>query len=333
MDQRSGRPAESKFQNLCDQTRLTCNRALQDDHGWDFIVEIPALQTHGLPADKVPAPKQVLIQVKSTNGKSVTTKMKVSNAIKLATNELPCFVILFHACGDGSERIYVRHFWKELIECALKRGREASAAGKPAYKAMMTVSFNTCDEHSGDLIDWMKRIVNKLPKEYGSEKRTLGDELGYIGYKDGRNYRAEVTFNPPVGVEELVDHQLGLTDYLPVSRIKLIDSRFGIDDPDPIVESEGGRFQWKRNNAREYSVVLQSSNGDIISLSATVKCPDIPGLPSENFKWIIETWLFTAVFPSGEVTLQIDSLMDRKLPIERLVELASFFLGTAARSR
>ena len=325
MDQRSGRRAEDRFKELCSQAGLTCNKALEDDHGWDFIAEIPSLQTNNLPADKVPAPKPVLVQVKSTNGKSATTKLKVSNALKLAKNELPCFVILFHVCGDGSERIYVRHFWKELIERALKRGRKASAARKSTNKTMITVSFNTRDEHSGDLIDWMQRTVSKLPEEYGSKKRTLGNELGYIDYKDGRNYRAEVTLDLPRGIEDLVDLQLGLIDDLPVLYIKLVDSRFGIDAPDPIEESEGGRFQWRLNSARECNMVLQSSNGDVISLAATVKCPQIPRLPPENFKCIIETWLFSVVLQYGrnEVSFH-DSHINKKLPVEHLAELASF---------
>ena len=321
MDQRSGRPAQDEFKLLCSQASLTCNPSSEDDHGWDFIVEIPAPSTHDLPADKVPAPKQVLVQVKSTEGRSAATRLKVSNALKFAKAELPCFVILFHQCSDGRRRIYAHHFWKELIERALKRGREVSAAHKLPHKAMMNISFSDQDEHSGDLIAWMRATVNALPKEYGREKQALYETLGY----GERNYRAEVTFGPLKGVEELVDHQLGLTDSLPVSHIKLIDSRFDIDAPSPIFESTSVEMEL-RSDPREGNVVLQASNGDIISLPATVRSPAIPGLPPEKLKLRIETWLFTAVLPSGGISFQsVDNLIDRKLPIERLVDLVSFF--------
>ena len=321
MDQRSGRPAQHEFNLLCSRASLTCNRSEEDDHGWDFIVEIPAPSTHDLPADKVPALKQVLVQVKSTKGRSATTRLKVSNALKFAKAELPCFVILFHECSDGRRRIYAYHFWEELIESALKRGREVSAAHKLPHKTTMNISFSDRDEHSDDLIAWMRDTVNALPKEYGSEKQMLYETLGYAGE---RNYRAEVTFGPLKGVEELVDHQLGLTDFLPVSHIKLIDSRFGIDAPSPILESTSGELEL-RPDPREGNVVLQASNGDIISLPATARSPAIPGLPPEKSKLRIETWLFTAVLPSGEISFQsVDNLMDRKLPIERLVDFVSF---------
>ena len=321
MDQRSGRPAQRKFSWLCSEASLTCNGSEEDDHGWDFIVEIPAPSTHDLPADKVPAPKQVLVQVKSTKGRSATTRLKVSNALKFAKAELPCFVILFHECSDGRRRIYARHFWEELIESALKRGREVSAAHKLPHKTTMNISFSDRDEHSGDLIAWMRDTVNALPKEYGSEKQMLYETLGYAGE---RNYRAEVIFGPLEGVEELVDHQLGLTDSLPVLHIKLIDSRFGIDAPSPILESTSGELKL-RPDPREGNVVLQASNGDIISLPATARSPAIPGLPPEKLKLSIETWLFTAILSRDEITWQINNLMDRKLPIERLVDLVSFF--------
>ena len=320
MDQRSGRPAQHEFNLLCSRASLTCNRSEEDDHGWDFIVEIPAPSTHDLPADKVPALKQVLVQVKSTKGRSATTRLKVSNALKFAKAELPCFVILFHECSDVRRRIYARHFWEELIESALKRGREVSAAHKLPHKTTMNISFSDRDEHSGDLIAWMRATVNALPKEYGREKQALYETLGY----GERNYRAEVIFGPLEGVEELVDHQLGLTDSLPVLHIKLIDSRFGIDAPSPILESTSGELEL-RPDPREGNVVLQASNGDIISLPATARSPAIPGLPPEKLKLSIETWLFTAILSRDEITWQINNLMDRKLPIERLVDFVSFF--------
>lgn len=105
----------------------------------------------------------------------------------------------------------------------------------------------------------------------------------------------------------------------------MIDSRFGIDAPESVLESTSGEMQL-RPAPREGNLVLQASNGDIISLPAALTVPMIPGLSSENFKLKIETSLFTAVLSNDEITfLQVDNPMDRKLPIEQLVELASFF--------
>ena len=321
LSQRLGRPAQDKFKLLCSQAQVTCNSSSEDDYGWDFIIEIPTSADPGLPADKRPTPTPVLIQVKWTGGQLARTTMKVSNALILAKSELPCFVVLFHETGDRG-RIYVRHFGKELIRRALRRGREVTAAQRPTHKATMTIGFTEADDHSDDLVHWLTTAVCGLPKEYGAEKRSLSESLGY----EGRNYRAEVTLGPLKGVEDLVDHQLGFTDYLPASHVKVIDSRFGIDAPSPVVEGTNARIQIRPNNAQECRLVLQSSNGEIISLAGTMRSPVMPGLPPEKFKVLVETCLFNMIIDlSGKMTLKGHELLSKRLPMERLVDVARLF--------
>ena len=324
MEQRSGRPAQDEFKLLCSKGEITCNPSLEDDHGWDFIVEIPTPVSDRLLADKVHAPRPVLVQVKSTSDKPAKTRIKLSNALKFANNELPCFVVLFQYNKKGErQHIYACHFWKDLIKRALKRGRKVSIEGKPTNQSMMSVSFIDQDDHSDDLIEWMINTVNALPIGYGNEKRELANKLGY----EGQNYRGELAIGPLKGIEEIVDHVLGLTDYLPVTRIKLIDSRFGIDDPTPIYEGTSGQISITPNDSREWTLVLQASDNEPISLPATIKAPAIPGLPFDKFKISIETWLFRAIMtPPGEMelTLQGEDFSKKKLPIAQLNELVRF---------
>ena len=320
VNQRLGRPAQDAFKLLCSQAQLTCNPSREDDHGWDFMVEIPLPAATNVPSDKMPVPKPILVQVKSTEKKSPKIVMKVSNALKLAKSELPCFLILFQE-SHGVKRVYARHFWEDLIYAALKRGRQVSAAGKRPHKATMTITFSEVDDHSDDLVSWIVASVAKSPEEYGTAKRAL---VGKVGY-EGRNYRAEVTFGPMKGIEDFVDHQLGLTDYLPVSRIRLVDSRFGIDAPEPMVESENARVKLTPNNEQACSVVLQGLNGDVISVAGAMRSPVIPGLPSDKFKVLVETWLLNWTMDgSGMMTVKPNDILDKKLPIERIVELARF---------
>ena len=325
MDQRSGRPAQDEFKLLCSKGEITCNPSLEDDHGWDFIVEIPAPGSEKLLADKVPAPRPVWVQVKSTSNKSAKTRIKLSNALKFANNEQPCFIVLFQNNKKGNrQHIYACHFWKDLIERSLKRGRKVSVEGKPINQSMVSISFTDQDDHSDDLIEWMINTVHALPIEYSNEKRELANSMGY-----GRlNYRAELVIGPlKEGMEEIIDHQLGLTDYLPVTHIKLIDSRFGIDDPTPIYEGTSGQITLRPNDSRECTLVLQASDNDSISLPATIQAPAIPDLPSDKIKILIETWLFRAVMrPPAEMefTLQGEDFSNRKLPMAQLNELVRF---------
>ena len=40
VDQRMGRPAQDAFKLQCSSAGITCNPSLEDDYGWDFMVEI-----------------------------------------------------------------------------------------------------------------------------------------------------------------------------------------------------------------------------------------------------------------------------------------------------
>lgn len=321
MNQRSGRSAQDEFKLLCSQGDITCNPSLEDDHGWDFIIEIMAPESDNLPADKVSAPRQVLVQVKSTNSKLAKTRIKLSNALKFAQTYLPCFVVLFQYKKGKRQHIYACHFWKTLMKRSLKRGRIASVEGKPINQSMVSISFTDEDDHSSDLIEWMTDTVNAFPIEYGKEKRELADNLGY----ESQSYRGELSIGPLEGIEEFVDHQLGLIESLPVQRIKLVDSRFGIDAPTPIYEGTSGQISLRPNDSKEWTLVLQASDNEPIALPATVRSPAIPGLPLDKFKILIETWMFkaTIMHPGAmKSSSNIGSLFNRKLPIARLNELA-----------
>ena len=161
MTQRMGRAAQDEFKLLCSRAGITCNSSSEDDHGWDFLVEIEPNNQAKAPADKQDGIRKAFVQVKSTHSKSPKTTMKVSNALKLAKDELPCFVVLFHYDRTGGSRIYVRHFWTNLIERALKRGRQVSVKGKDTHKSLMEISFSEQDEKSTDPVGWMSSIVRE----------------------------------------------------------------------------------------------------------------------------------------------------------------------------
>ena len=317
MSQRAGRAAQDKFKLFCSRAGITCNSSSEDDHGWDFLIEIEPNREAKAPADKQDAIRKAFVQVKSTHGKSPKTRMKVSNALKLVKDELPCFVVLFHYDRLGGSRIYVQHFWTDLIERALKRGRQVSAKSKDTRKSWMEISFSEQDEKSKDLVGCISSIVRESSDEYGAEKRSLYQRLGY----ENRNYRAEVTFGPLSGIEEIIDHELGLTDALPVSRVGLVDSRFGIDAPEPILESEHARMQIRPSDNIDCNVVFQKADGDLISFVAVMKIPGMLKLPSDKFKMVVESWCFVAVVSNREgLKIDIKDLWNEKLSTEEIAK-------------
>ena len=322
MNQRLGRPAQDEFKLLCSSAGITCNSASEDDHGWDFLIEFESETGKNITADKLGGIRKALVQVKSTHGKIPKTRIKLSNAVKFSKDELPCFIVLFHYDANGENKIYVRHFWRELIERSLKRARQASVNNKDIHKLPLELSFAEHDDHSNDPIHWITSLILGFSAEYSTEKNSLSQTLGY----EDRNYHIEVSIGPINGTEDIVDHFLGLTESLPVAKIRLVDSRFGIDAPQPIFESERGKIQIEPYENIKCNVGFQTSDGDSLSFEAIIKTPGILEVSREKFKAVVETWCFIIIVSVQEgIELNMKDSGDEKLPIEKLCQIAKFF--------
>ena len=322
MDQRSGRPAEKEFSLRCSKGGITCNPSSEDDHGWDFVVEVPSRQTLGLSADHARPVVQVLVQVKSTRGRRATARLKISNALHFAKSPLPCFVVLFQDNRDGRMEVFARHFSDQLIADTLKRAREVSATAKKLNQAAMHVRFTEQDRHSKSLIDWLVATVENLPEDYANMKRDFGARVGYEeGWLHG-----EMHLGPMKGIGELIDHQLGLTPSVPVSSLKIVDKRFGIEAPTPIFQGVPMHVRIRSLASMNCQVVLMAVDGESMLLSANLTVPVIPGIlesPSQDYKIRIETWFLSVVVQRNEsVNVEFGFPTTKKFPLQRIVEIA-----------
>ena len=318
-----GRMAEGRFKTLCADAGFTCNPSIEDDHGWDFLVEYIPKGDARLPVDKRPGPRQVLVQVKSTQSRTPQTRLKVSNALKLTNSELPCFLVLFHWPRSGEdEKIYAKHICTETMTRSLRRGRELSKTNSPTNRAKLTMNFGEADDHTLDLTDWIKATVEELGSNYGERKRRLRETLGY----EGGLYRAEVMVGPLRGIEDIVDHQLRIKERLPVTRFKLVDHRFGIDIPVPDGEGGPGHIVLELNNERPLKVVLRVSGEEAIVLPAKARYPILPGLPPDKFKFVVETWIFRLII-SGESAdvVEVRNLLSEPLELEQVVVFSKYY--------
>lgn len=317
-----GRMAEGRFKTLCADAGFTCNPSIEDDHGWDFLVEYIPKGDARLPADKRPGPRRVLVQVKSTQSRTPRTRLKVSNGLKLTNSELPCFLVLFHWPRSGEdEKIYAKHIWAETMRPSLQRGRELTKTNSPTNQARLTMNFDEADDHTLDLADWIEATVEEIGTDYGERKRRLRNTLGY----EGGLYRADVVLGPLHGIEDIVDHQLRIKERLPVTRFKLVDPRFGIDMPVPDGEGGPGHIVLELNNERPLKVVLRTSGEEAIVLPAKARYPIVPGLPPDKLKFVVETWIFRLIISmeSADV-VEVRDLWSETLELEQVVVLSKY---------
>ena len=135
----------------------------------------------------------------------------------------------------------------------------------------------------------------------------------------------EVTFGAIGGIEDIVDHELGLSDYLPVSKVRVVDSRFGIDLPVDL-GSDHGRIQIRPNSNRKCNTVIQIDDGDVVSLEGLMKTPGIPNLPADKFKLVVDTWCFTSIVSAdGKLSVKFKDLWNEKLPIDNAFTMMKLF--------
>ena len=90
---RPDRNAEGEVARLCRALGASVQNVTEDDHGWDLLVEFPPRIDTAFP-DLDPPLTRCLIQVKSTQSRLTSTRVKLSNAVKFANDTMPCFVVL-----------------------------------------------------------------------------------------------------------------------------------------------------------------------------------------------------------------------------------------------
>lgn len=313
MNQRRGRRAQDEFKLLCSTAEITCNPSLEDDYGWDFLVEIPVTAEVGSPADRWPPPRSVLVQVKSTAGAHPRMDIKVSNALELAKKPAPCFIVLFHERGED-QRIYARLFNEKDMERALKRGRQLSAKGRAVNKTKLRFTFSEEEEHTTGLLNWIKECVQGLAPDYDHSKKQLAESIGY----DNRNYQASITLSDSHGLDDLVDLQLGLKDKLEASQIEVFDMRFGIKVPVPAMsDSNSGILRIQPEKEIECGVTLETED-DTISLRSQARMSSLKRSSQEDVELSFLNELFILVVSQDAFSMNIRHESSTELPLWQL---------------
>jgi len=225
---RTEKLAETLFIRSCDVAGGSCNPSSDDQYGWDFIFQLPAISDTA-PPDLARPGLTGLAQVKSTRGTQAKVTLKVSNALRMAQESTPCFVVLMAFTDDAAEphSAWVLHLWNAQIAQALEAARRAHIAGTPLHKSRVTLTFP--DTARCDPLGIAARIeaeVTAIGPDYAAQKAKIRDT---VGYEDGRG-GGVITLEATDG-NELIDMLLGRVADLPVLKVDLREERFGLPGP------------------------------------------------------------------------------------------------------
>jgi hypothetical protein len=274
--------AEYHVAALCADAGVICNKASEDELGWDFLLSFPAPAVPGRPADKRAGALEALVQVKSKRGPPLTARMKLSNALRAAQTRQPCFIVLVVEGEVGAPLVYARHIWESEIARSLKRVRLAENADDRLFNRRFLDIRLTEDDRRADLLGWMRRSIESVGREYGAEKKRLFDTLGHeSGY-------GTLTVSVTGSHEEIVALMLGLRASVPVVRGQFVPERFGIAAAVPEFEVVEGEFEMSVPGQPGRLRLQGRAPSEALSVDATVYLSGLPGVPAERQGWRVD---------------------------------------------
>ena len=281
--------AERHFSLACAEEGATCNKATEDDQGWDWFVEFPRASVGALPADMREGPLKVLVQIKSSSG-TARTKLKLTNALRFSKDEIPCFIVLYQYAEGSSPTIFLYHCWQDFITAALERVRRCEMLDHgELHRATMPIVFGAEHVVAGNIAEAIRREVEKIGELYGNLKKDFSQKIGF----GSDALVGKFSFSEGITEEDISDMQLGLKEDLAVSHFEARTKRFGILAKDPHIEAQDARVSIKSNGVP--CDVIFSTSGP----RRQVKFPGrfyTAGPPLQQ-----ENWKLRAVWAHGEV--------------------------------
>lgn len=310
--------AQSSFERLCDLANVTKTRSVQDREGWDYLVEFARTRVRGLPHDQQPGNATVRVQIKSKTAGKPTARVSLTNALRFANGPDPCFVVLWWRTADhGMERIYARHFDEALIGATLRRAREAQRDGRDdLHRLSLSFSFGDGDDHTDDLLPWIRSIGDTDPHDYGARKRELARKLGF-----GPDWLAGNVKLPYDDVQKLIDAAVGLPTERPDVEVTLGNRRFDIVTP-----VFGGKPDFFNMSVepRPGRLTFRSSDGRTATFEGEVRTLGIPELPLETVRATFRSPGMSGIVRGQEFKIDYHLGGDDRHPLGRLQNLAQF---------
>jgi hypothetical protein len=306
--------AELHVAALCASSGVVCNKADQDECGWDLFLQFPAKRTPGRPADMEPAGPEALVQVKSTRSEPLTARMKLSNALRLTQANQPCFVVLVVA-EQEMPRVYARHFWEPEIARTLKRIRLAERDGDTSFNRRHIGLRMTEADRQEDLIAWMRRTIEAVKPNYATEKAQIASS---VGHEDGFG-SMKVTFEG--SAQDLLDLQLGLVDSLPVLRGRYVPQRFGIEAATPEIEFEEAKLLVEAVPKPARLRLQGGSPTEEMLVDAQCYSAELPGPDDTLHRWRVDAGPLRIVGGNGSYAAKLSMRYDAR---RQLADLKMF---------
>lgn len=240
-----GNMGESTFRLWCSEAGLVANGSTIDTTGWDFHVEFPypAIQN---PEDLHAAAIECKVQVKSSDKKDRKLPIKLSNLRRLATAQMPSFLVFFEFDGKGTaQRAFVVHIDFEIIKNVLKRIHEIEQKSENTslHNKTITIKYDYQNEipslDGESLKSKIESFITTGMSDYVSKKK---DFLESIGFENGSSNIKFTTIGKE-SIIDLIDVSIGIKQSVMITSFSGYHTRFGITSKNPSIKTNDGRLE------------------------------------------------------------------------------------------
>lgn len=220
-------------------------RVTRDTRGWDRLLEFTWPDFDG-PFDRRPGTPRVFIQVKSSDQKTKSWPIKLTNLESFVKEPAPAFFLLLHFDNESQpQRAFLVHVDESLMRRVLKKLRETTEDKKAEdlHKERLPIKFT--DEHElpeANGVSLLKTIKDAVGENIHSYQEKKLQNIRELGYEERLN-EVKVSFVSPKAYKDknhglLVDIVLGLVDSVDDVSVKAFDTRFDISIEDPELSAE-----------------------------------------------------------------------------------------------
>ncbi|SMD00441.1 hypothetical protein [Pseudomonas sp. URIL14HWK12:I5] len=235
-----GNAGEDQVKAWCALSGITANKAVIDRYGWDLLFEMPSGFGLATASGLHQSAYECKVQVKTTDGGPKGLSIELSNLHAMATTTFPSFYLLVdYDGGDVPKSAHLVHIDESLCSRILERIRRETAEDNNVKlnKKTMSLDFASAPRLQSLNGEGLKQaIVECIGASQSVYVANKQQHLASAGYGEGA---LSVSFTvDEEDIKRFVDMAIGDESRLEVKDFRSFETRFGIRDNAPLIQSE-----------------------------------------------------------------------------------------------
>ncbi|WP_413508265.1 hypothetical protein [Serratia proteamaculans] len=313
-----GKMGENAITYWCSQQNITATFPSEDRHGWDLLLEFPKETHNVLSGDQHPPAIECKVQVKSTDNKTNTWAIKLSNLEMMVKSPLPSFLLFLHFEKSTSvKNAFLVHIDELITAKTLERLRRLSIVDSKHDFHNHTITIKYGNEHELTTLDGsgLKKKIESYIVNYSNYATRKIKQNNEIGYDPINSHGFTLELTEKEHKEELINLFLGEINEVKNFKMSIFNNRFGIKEITENFEFGTCRLSlpepYKKEEISEISIIPNDNKPNTQAIPCTIIFPPpLVSVNSELFKFKIETKFFNIIMAPNSGTFNIKQIVN-----------------------